>query len=305
VSFFLESTLVGRLALTATKGIFTPLLRSTAFFLRLPRTPARAQLVDRAKRLAAMNLGRRPPEETLEAVVQSALGKAISTPGGGKLADQLPLYHDSLVALATGRWDPTNVAAAAKAVRDAASKREAAREVVPANSPGVAIVGEAMTYAAQTRLALRIRHARTEALVRAGAFTPADLGLVAEAFDCGDLSVDGREGGPPIELGQLRNQYLLMSEAVIWARLHGFVPNKSPDLLSTQGGFANIPLELSAYWRERFPELVDTWAAPKGRIPGAFRDHPAPAQAMYLREFFWDIVRNLPKLPDGALTVAR
>jgi hypothetical protein len=137
--------------------------------------------------------------------------------------------------------------------------------LAPADSPGVAILGAAQSYASAQRAAIAAHHAGFEAVVRSN---PGEdlLGIVTQAVDRAPLTAD---------VIQIRDQNKIVFEAAIWAKLFGFDEGKTQAGAPSIGNASILPgvkKQLSAYWRRRFARAIEQWMT--GLIPKDPRGSP-------------------------------
>ena len=336
LTFFLESTLPGKLLAGASKAIFTRILRQNAVFRLLPRSPYGDELLKDAQRLARLRRQTVGPAKIIPGTggVPSRIVIAEPTPGFERKQiseilkmgargpgldalgrENVALYHWSLEALIRGS-DRTqqNLTAAAHATREAIQRERprAGPNLEASDSAGVAIVGAAQQYAALTRLGIQATHARFEQMVRGGEFLPEDLPLVAKSFDWDpfEFEIDGQRISG--NLAEIRARYRGVVEAFIWANLYGFDAERAtPKFFVNQAAFDGVPKAFPAYWVRRFATNVDDWNATrpaysgvvmKAGFKGRFADLHYQNQVGYVGEYFWAIRKALPMPAKGELT---
>lgn len=316
LTFAMGTTVFGKVLTAVTQRIFTPVLRQSVVFMALPKSPYGKDLAKQAKRLAQMNRLRQldrtsardqarlaswqKQAEAMSAVLQRGAGGS----GLQKLGKtEVELYHASLEAIIRGTdAAKTNLSAAARATREAIQREKPTpeRAFAAGDSAGVTIAASARQYASVTRMGIRLRHARFIHLVRTKQLLPADLGIVANLFDWDDLKVDEEGDTIAANLTDIRHQYQLLFEALIWARLYGFSrQSRTPDLISNSGKFPGIGPDLVKYWTGRFAGSLDIWNSRQGKFSGAFSSLPFQTQARYVREYFWDLTDELTKVFPG------
>lgn len=289
----LESTVAGKVITKLTKLIFTPILRQNIIFMALPKSVDGVTLKKQAERLARMNA---PDRGSFSKIRNNILQKGAGGPGlealgrkGKEKEEIIKLYHASLEALIQGtEAAQTNLVAAAKAINEGRTKTQPipAPSLGATDSAGVTILAAAQHYASLTRLGIQVRHARFEALVRGQKVMPADLASIIDAFGWEEIELD---------LNDIRCRYMLLFEAVIWARLYGFdYEQKTPHLTLNAEEFKGIPKNLCDYWLKRFGSSVDAWnetLQPK-KYSGLFYKLALMIQMKYLQEYFWEIAKK-------------
>lgn len=284
----LESTVAGKVITKFTKLIFTPVLRQNKIFMALPKSADGVALKKQAERLARMNA---PDRGAHSKIRNNILQKGAVGPGLEALGRKdVQLYHASLEALIRGtEATQTNLIAAAKAINEGRTRAKptSALSLGATDSAGVAILAAAQHYASLTRLGIQVRHARFEALARGQKVMPADLAPIIDAFGWEEIELD---------LNDIRCRYMLLFEAVIWARLYGFdYEKKTPHLPVIAGKFDGIPKNLSDYWLNRFGSSVDAWnetLRENEKYKGLFYNLSPMVQMIKLQEYFWEIAKK-------------
>jgi hypothetical protein len=319
VEFVMESNLPGKLLKAAAKGIFSASLRRAALYAALPRGPQARELVEEARRVAErlgrMNAGRFAspwrPAGSVQGAIRgnqaaaraTALEGALVTAKGKSPKDQRDIYHGIVESLAREAEAEQNYAAVGKAVREALGRARVPSRALLGDTAGVSVRTAARDYAMRTRLALRTVHARVESEVRANWVSPDGVGLIADAFSVGDLKLDEGNSGVEASLADVRNGFLILFEAVIWARLYGFDPvAKTPLRVSNQGLYKGVEEKISEYWFKRFGPTVEAWKKERGATVVPFATDAPANQAIYLQQYFWAVVGSLPKLGPGQMT---
>jgi hypothetical protein len=295
----LETNLVSKAIALASRTIFIPMVRSNRLFLALPKSAAGKELVKLSKNLPGVQF-----RATTKSVLSSG---ALGLPGTAS-PDSLKLYHGSIQAIV--RLGSEAGLSGADLIKDAAKlegERRRRRTAPPSggslplgDSAGVVVLSAAQDYARATRLGIQIRHARIESFVRREA-TPADLAVVVDALGWDPLGEPGEQ--LTLSLADLRDNYRLLLEALIWARLYGFSAtqpridvNASPD----EPPFIGIKEQLQDYWQRRFQALADAYQPVRPVLPGRVAD------AQRLRRYFAAISTELQKvgLQQGELGAA-
>ena len=190
------------------------------------------------------------------------------------------------------------------------------------DTPGVAILGAAQTYASSQRAANAIHHAGLEAVVRAGA----DSTLLAQIRDV--VSYDPL----PDEIVAVRDQHKMLFEAVIWSKLFGF--DQSIHLkaasFSSDIELPGVKPPLMRYWSNRFARTIERWlgailaqssntppvhigdsigvdirpflnSAGDAIQPGSFKKQDAQRQESTVVRFFVVVSRALASLGDQGI----
>lgn len=301
ITLALESNLAGKIVNRLTKAVFTPVVRSNALFLRLPKSPAGQELVKVAKTRSAPRRKGAAPRYTFDSVLKEGTR---SLPGTAS-KESLKLYGASVRAFVnwTADLDLGNaIAQAANKVRESGLPKRNDPLVVT-NSAGVNILTQAQDYARASRLGIRIRHARFEAFVRGEAALP-DLATIVEGVDWQALpSEDGAETLGP-SLAELRSKYALLLEALIWARLHGFALKNPQD----RGGagvpriaanedqpYPDVKRPLQDYWFSRFRQPVAAFVQQGGGQLSPGRTE----MAIRLRQYLATLSMDTQKLGLG------
>jgi hypothetical protein len=121
------------------------------------------------------------------------------------------------------------------------------------------VVSAAQDYARATRLGIRVSHATIEHYVRRTAL-PSDLATVIETVGWEPLSKADTDD-KATRLGDLRDEYALLFEALIWARMYGF--SESPDFpeLMIKDAFYGVNPVVQTYWRRRFQSAAEWYLA--------------------------------------------
>jgi hypothetical protein len=270
ITLALESNLAGKLVNQLTKALFTPVVRSNALFLLLPKSPAGQDLVKVAKARSIPRRKGASPRYTFDSVLKEGTRKLPGTAS----KESLKLYGASVQAFVnwTADLDLGNaVAQAANKARESGRPRRNDPLVVT-NSAGVNILTQAQDYARASQLGVRIRHARFEAFVRGEAALP-DLATIVEGVDWQALPREDSSETLGPSLAELRSKYALLLEALIWARLHGFAL-KNPQnragagvprlAASEEQPYPDVNRQLQDYWFSRFRQPVAAFVQERG-----------------------------------------
>lgn len=304
LTFVLESSLIGIAAQVAARRIVTPLLRkagAAALSVRLLRqAPAM-----RREYLQALEFARRfGPYVTAQVRAANPISR-----------DDLNAYHRFMRAVARADGHITEgIVGLAKGGVEARAHVPRTRELLPGDSPGVAILKAAQSYASTHRATIAMVHAQLE-VAALGAKDEATLKKIDDAIQILPLEQD---------LSALRARYALLYEAVIWVILFGLADGSK---IRVKGGLVSGPeLELTGvkkpllkYWESRFATLIEDWLSEMERSIGAARMNPqegllplhgpfAEAQqatrVSLINQFFKRVASDLPKLPDDSWTTS-
>jgi hypothetical protein len=290
ITLALESNLAGKLVNQLTKALFTPVVRSNALFLLLPKSQAGQDLVKVAKARSVPGRKGASPRYTFDSVLKEGTRKLPGTAS----KESLKLYGASVRAIVnwTADLDFGNaVAQAANKARESGRPRRNDPLVVT-NSPGVSILTQAQDYARASRLAIRIRHARFEAFVRSEAALP-DLATIVEGVDWQALPSEDAADTLGPSLAELRSKYALLLEELIWARLHGFALKNPQDRAGAgvprvradeDQPYPDVNRQLQNYWFSRFRESVAAFTQQKGGQLSPGRTELAIRLRQYLAE---------------------
>lgn len=307
IVFLLESNLAGALIALGARKMFTPLVRSNALFLQLPKSAVGKELV-----ATANNIADKVIVSGTALTRKSVLSRGFAGLPGTASKDSLKLYHASIqrivklgsdVPISGGEF-LTGVLQAVNKKRELAKGGRPPVDAVPlTDSAGVVVLSAAQDYARNTRLAIQIRHARIESFVRREA-SIADLAVVIDVLGWEPLGAEGAGSAAELGLVELRNKYRLLLEALIWARLYGFSA-ATPQIAVNDPDqpFRGIKKDLQNYWRRRFQDLADVYSATvldETVLPGRIAD------ALRLRKYFAAISLALQKigLQQGELGAA-
>lgn len=303
LTFALESTIAGKALAKVAKTIFTPVLRMNSVFRRLPKSADGHRLMEQARRLARMNdpgLSRVPGvaveriysrgstgAQTFAAVLQAGAGGKGGLQALGK--ENIILYHAWLEAVIRGGSASTeqNLTAIAKSVREARNRVFTAPSPGAAESKPVQVRALAYDYASLTRTGIQYQHDRLETLVRGRHVEPLGLEALAQLCSADDLNV---------RLIDIRKNYAVMFEALIWAQLYGCKRDQRP-VSRGDGGFVfgaeRVDQRLQNYWLERFEPAL---APRSGLSLDEWNKLSFSDQSVHLKRYFWDIVDQIPRL---------
>jgi hypothetical protein len=183
LTFCLEGTVAGKILATATQLAIEPMLisRKAASLWAQATTPQQVAAVrDQIRAIDRLSAADIAQHNTFVAALASASGGAQS-----------------------------NLAAAVIAARDAQAPRPP-QAIAPTDTPAVALLSAARTYASNQRLSIELCHGTIEGLLLADLLTPEDFAAAIRWRPLG------------AELLRLRDNYKLFFEAAIWARLYGW-----------------------------------------------------------------------------------
>jgi hypothetical protein len=289
LTLILESNVIGMALKGITKTIFKSVLRTNAVFRALPKSPRGHDLLLRARagaRAWAHQYQATPAES-------HAFQRDVIKLGGLSSENPLPLYHRSIRELVEFGSDEGVISAGAKTVvQFARSPKPWAEPARVTDSATVAVVSFAQDYARATRLGIRITHATIESYIRRGAFTLDQLVTLVEAVGWEPLT-DAHFDERTLRLADLRNEYALLFEALIWARMYGF--SESPDfppLLQREDAFDRVNEYVQTYWRRRFQTAADDYLV---NVKGATVVRNDTTQSLRLRRYFAALSLELTK----------
>jgi hypothetical protein len=261
LTFLLESNIPGKVLSELSRRIVGQLVKTNTVFLALPKSISGRELAATAKALSGGSMSR---------VLQQGL-PVLKLPGLSS-KDALKLYHSSIQLFVTkgsdGYTEFLNAAIKAANEKRKAPKPSTADPIPVSDSAAVEVLSAAQDYARASRLGIRFRHAALESYVRRGA-EPNSLAIVAEAVGWDPLTDEGKER-EMLSLTAARNKYRLLLEALIWSRMYDFreappSQTSNPMILQNQDSFQGISDELQQYWRGRFQEAADQYAAIQGK----------------------------------------
>jgi hypothetical protein len=328
LTFVLESTVPGKVLSSLARLIFTPVLQMNVVFRALPKSPEGEALIDLAQRLSRIPPGRpqtgrsyidttgtgpfksltpararRLEAQTFNEIVQSGIS---GRPGLGALGkESVVLYHAWLDAYVKGGSLEQDLSAITKAVvQNSSFALSRPIAAVPGTSPAVELRAAAYEYATLNKLGIQLQHDRLEALVRTSGFSPDGLAQVVKLCQWKELNVGQRADPIFSGLTAIRDRFALLFEAIIWARLERFVPERigegfsgvptvTGDLDQYVGASGRIDKRLSDYWLDRFAAVV---ALRRGVTEEVWRKRDTGSRLFDLRDYFWAIVLEMPRL---------
>lgn len=176
-------------------------------------------------------------------------------------------------------------------------RTEAGELLLKGSSPGVSLIMEIYQWATDARLAHRADHEFDEYLLRLGDVTP-ELAQEIESK---------LGGGGSSEIGILRQEMMMFSEAVIWARL--YQKKKSVDFKSSgvkaTYQVIDAPNQLYEYWETRFKDAVVKY---KKMEPYNWDKQPPVHKKVLISEYFIKInmkTSDAVEFADKALKQAK
>jgi hypothetical protein len=288
LTIILESNVVGKILGKVTRKMFTSVLRTNALFRALPKSPTGKELAFYARFGRSLSTGK---------TFSSSLRGGFPEVGIPGLASKNPLklYHTSIRRLVDLGSNDEMLSAMAKAgVQGYRSRKPWEEPTRTSDSATMAVVSAAQDYARATRLGIRVSHSRIESYVRRG-IPPAELVPIIDTLSwepLDDSDVDDEATG----LARLRDEYALLFEALIWARLYGF--SQSPDfppLLQREDAFYGVNEYVNTYWRRRFQSAADWYLT---TVEGATVVRGDTNQALRLRRYFADLSLEMTKQVD-------
>ena len=124
-------------------------------------------------------------------------------------------------------------------------------DLEPTDTPGVAILNAAQSYASNQRAAITVHHAGFEAAVRSDANSET-LELIRKAVTWPALNE---------EIIVIRDKHKMLFEAVIWAQLFGLDKNPNIKRTSFQAhlDLPGVTQSMFRYWRRRFARTIEKW----------------------------------------------
>ncbi|MGY1711240.1 hypothetical protein ACI8AC_17205 [Geodermatophilus sp. SYSU D00758] len=308
ITFLLESNFVGAALRSITTRVFTPLVRSNAVWLRIPKSPSGHELVALAERARSLSLPTLIEPGRGRLTFDSVLEGGAAGMGGRASRESLQLYHSAIQELIRV-VEPLDVAQGLAQTANQARQSGRPRSNDPlsfSDSPGFVVLAAAQEYAQMTRLGIAVRSARFRSFARARASIK-DLAALVEATQVERLDHDGQA----VSLGALRRRCALDFEALIWSRLHGF-HQATPGFRGRAGpghpalGADNdeplkgVRVELVDYWLNRFSPSIRDWATRQGWAP--MPDQGRLARSTYLRAYFAALSADVEKAVRPAST---
>jgi hypothetical protein len=297
VTFVLESSLIGIAARTAAHKIITPLLRKVGAVALMPHPNIRREYLGMLE--FARKFGKYATAQIRDA--------------NPELRDDLKSYHSFIRAIT--RADG-HIIEGIVGIAKAANEMNAPQTpmLIPGDSPGVAVLKAAQSYASSHRTAITMVHAQLEM----AALATTDATALKKIADMAEIL--------PLEqdLSVLRGRYALLYEAAIWAMLYGLVDGSQ--IRSNRGligggrnvKLANVGEPLLRYWEARFASVISDWLAEMERSLGAsgmkragllplsrpFVEAHPDLRASYINQFFKKVASDLPQLPDYSWTTS-
>jgi hypothetical protein len=281
LTVIIESNLASKLLAATTKKIFTPVVRSNALFLLLPKSAQGRELAAAGKVF-----------EEVAGSGRSVLRDGIAKLPGTASKDSLKLYHAAIQQLVTASSQVDLAKTAVKVTNQVArakNRPRANRPLAASDSAGVAVLHGALEYASATRLGIRFALAGLERAVwTATRFD--DLAAVGVVVDWEDLTDPQERETFSQGLAVLRKETARFLEALIWGRMYGFADaQRQPGVTSNPAigsdataPFTGVKKPLQTYWRDRFQADADAYAVTLGQTVV-----PAPvADAVRLRTYF-------------------
>jgi hypothetical protein len=276
-------------------------LRTNALFRALPKSPVGNELLKRARAFATPTqqfaarglLG----ASVVSKVEAGALQRGFLKVPGLSSEDPLQLYHSSIRRLVDLGSDDEMLSAMAKAgVQGYRSRKPWEEPTRTTDSATTAVVSAAQDYARATRLGIRVSHPRIESYVRRG-IPPAELAPIIDAMSWEPLD-DSDVDDKATRLKDLRDEYALLFEALIWARMYGFTEKPDyPPIFANQDAFEGVNKVVQTYWRRRFQSAAEEYLA---TVAGATVFRGETTQALYLRRYFAALSREMTKHPIEA-----
>jgi hypothetical protein len=320
LTFVLESSIPGKVLSRVASLLFKPILQMNVVFRALPKSPEGKALIAEARRLARMSqpgtpvivptgsglvrnpTGRPSREAVFAAVLQAGAGGRGGLRALGK--ENVILYHAWLEDyVKRGSLEQDLSAVVKSVVQNQAvlfKKPSAEGSAIPRmESPAVAIRGAAYEYASLTKLGIQIHHDRLECLVRQEGFSPVGLESVVQLCEWEELDANAqRDQLQRSGLTAVRQQFALLFEAIIWARLEGFRPPRhagdpGAPTVTNNDSFFGIDKRLSDYWLNRFAGVL---AARERVSEEEWTKKPTDWKLFRLQKYFWGIVTEMPRL---------
>lgn len=277
VIFAFESGLVGKAAALFARTAISPLLRRAGAAVLLPPRSVRREYLDiyaYAQRnfgaLAAQQVRARNPVTRSTLSAYHTWMRAVSRVG--------PI-SDAIVGLAHVAKEHQDVNAPSLNKSD---------------SVGVAVLKAAQAYGSAHR--------------DASAWSLYHLELAAADADQRTLEIleNSAEALPvPIDAIVARDEYALLYEAIIWAKLFQLTDGLKIAISRGRLGFDGVDSPLVEYWLQRFEAPIDRWLADV-QDPGiSFRrtsGRPRNTRISNLNRFFVQLARDLPRIPPEVWT---
>jgi hypothetical protein len=124
-------------------------------------------------------------------------------------------------------------------------------DLADTDTPGVAILGAAQTYASNHRAAIAMYHAGFETMARVSP-DPQTLAGIRDAISLSPLD-------DPIVA--IRDKHKLLFEVIIWVKLFGFDEKTEIKAKGFKPGLTlpGVTPPLMRYWRKRFAHTIEQW----------------------------------------------
>jgi len=162
---------------------------------------------------------------------------------------------------------------------------------------GVGVLAAVQIFASNHRIAIAQTHVELEKMIRSAKITKDELKTILEEVSWEKLEED---------LNLIRRRFMLLFEAVIWAKLYHFDSGLRFKLARTAPLGLEAPLrgverKMFDYWCKRFAESIEEWypeaaKSPKMDIPyEGFLGMTETARAIVIDQYFSAIGQALPE----------
>jgi hypothetical protein len=288
-----------------TESIVSNVITSAAYYSKVPESGAPKSLEFLTAKLGTTPTGRKEVAEAQAmAVTRGALRRGLEVK-----ADDIAKYNKYLRKQVVEIGEKLGEKAAEKVAekfKEAPEMlegvgKEGPSELQPTDTPGVAILGAAQTYASNNRAAIARHHSAFEVVLHRGASAD-ELQMIDEATQLGELED---------ELIAIRDKHKIFFEAAIWAKLFRFdVPEKITADARGNVQLVGVNTLLKAYWNHRFAQLIQEWvqgskAANLGLDPirAPFESLDRNKQTSYVNRFFAALAKELAGLAPDAMKI--
>jgi hypothetical protein len=253
---------VGKALVPITQSIASESAQAAAWYCRLAKSRPKFQGLRFVARLASAEFaakwgyGTKSEDATLTARTMADYNEALR----GVLEPAIGAKLETGVNWVVGKLET--------AAKGESSSLTRSVDLEPTDTPGVAVLGAAQTYASTQRAAIAMYHAGFEAIARASP-DPDTIAQIREAIALSELGD---------EIVEIRDRHKMLFEAVIWAKLFGF--DGSTEIKTAAWPFKRglvlpgVTPPLLRYWRRRFARVIEQW------LNSLFSKYPTGRYAM-------------------------